>query len=200
MKTTTKPHKAKTPKKGKGKGLKGAGAQKLKAATKGMGNEVARPIGVIVGLVGSSLAGSLLDKVPFLAPKEGEEPSTIKKLAKPLILAAAGGATVYFTHGKKETGMQFANGLGYGFIGGGVISGTRKFMSKDLTAGLGQSPAQSKAELEAKYYKDSVADMAKLLEANKFDPALPGYEQPTNGIGAENVTSELKVENSDVII
>lgn len=199
MKTTTKPHKAQTPKKGKGKGLKGAGAAKLKAATKGMGNEVARPIGVIVGLVGSSLAGSLLDKVPFLAPKEGEEPSMIKKLVKPTILALAGGATVYLTHGKKETAMQFVNGVGYGFIGGGVISGTRKFMSKDLTAGLGQSPSESKALIEAKYYKDSVNDMAKLLEANKFDPMLPEAES-TNGMGAENVTSELKVENSEVIL
>ena len=175
MKTTkTKPHKAKSK---KGKGLKGAGAEKLKAAKKGMGEEVAKPIGFIVGLAGASFVGNLIDKVPFLAPKEGEEPGMLKKLAKPVLLAGVGAVGVYLTHGKKEAGLQFANGVSWGFVGGGAFSGVKVFLKKDPFGGLGKSPVENKVALEAKYYKDQAAEMAKLLESNKFTPELPKIEE-----------------------
>jgi len=197
MKTKTRPHKAKSK---KGKGLKGAGAEKLKAAKKGMGEEVAKPIGFIVGLAGASFVGNLIDKVPFLVPKEGAEKTIVQKLAKPIALAAVGGVTVYLTHGKKETAQQFANGAGWGFVAGGTFSGAKAFMKSDPFKGLGQSPSENKAALEAKYYKEQAADMAKLLEQNKFQPELPAASEAANGMAGENVPSELKYENTSTIV
>lgn len=197
MNTQTKPHRAK--KRSKKKGKKSlSGAEQYQAAKKGLEAEVTKPIGIIVGLVGSSLAGHLLDKVPFLKPDETIEGFQIKKVIKPATLIIIGGTAVFASHGKKSAGAAFANGLGWGFITGGAASGVKVILKKDVFAGLGASPDVTKKEIEADYYKAQAEDMAKLLEQNRFTPelpALPELPEGTSGLGAENVTSEFEYEN-----
>lgn len=181
-------------KKGK-KNLSGLG--KLQDAKKGMSAEVTKPIGIIIGLVGSSLVGYAIDKVPFLKPDETAEGFQVKKVIKPAVLALAGGATVYATHGKKTSGAAFANGLGWGFVTGGAISGSKIILKKDVFGGLGASPDVKKAAIEADYYKKQAEDMANLLEQNKFNPELPALME---GLGAENVASEIDYGNSNELL
>ncbi|MGQ0829405.1 MAG: hypothetical protein ACT4ON_13535 [Bacteroidota bacterium] len=193
----TKPHRTKKRSKKK-KGKKGlSGAEQYKAAKKGLQAEQTKPIGIVLGLVGSSLAGHLIDKVPFLQPDESVEGFQIKKVIKPAALVLIGGTSVFATHGKKTPGAAFVNGLGWGFISGGAISGAKVILKKDLFAGLGTSPDASKASLETNYYKAQAQDLAKLLEQNRFSPNLPELSEGVNGLGAENIVSEFEYSNLD---
>lgn len=176
-KKSTKPHKEAKPK--SKAGLKGA--EKLKAAKKGLTEQIAKPSGVLGGLVAASIAINLMEKIPFLKTPEddGSGKFSIKKVVKPLILIAVGGAAVALTHKKTGVAMQFANGLGYGVAGGGLIAGVKAVTGKSLVSGLGTVGASnSKAVLEANYYKHQANDMAKMLEENKFNPNLNSYERP----------------------
>ncbi len=196
---STKPHKSGAKKK-KG-GLKGA--EKLKAAKKGVAEQIAKPSGVLVGLVAASLASNLLDKIPFLAPPAVDDGTfSIKKIVKPIILVAAGTATAIFTHKKTGAAMQFVNGLGYGIAGGGLLSGVKAVTGKSLVSGLGA--VDGKAALEANYYKEQANDMAKMLEEKKFNPELIngsvedlGKEQEELG---KDWGSEINSENSGTVI
>lgn len=167
-KKSTKPRKSGA-KKHK-KGLRGA--EKLKSAAKGMAEQIAKPAGVLVGLVVASVGSTLLDKVPFLAPAATDDGKlSIKKLAKPLIMVALGGTTVALTYKKTGAAMQFVNGLGYGIAGGGVLSGVKVVTGKSLTEGLGDA-GNDKAVLVANYFKSQAEDLAKMLEEKNFTPQL----------------------------
>ncbi len=191
-KKSTKPHKSGKKKKG---GL--TGAAKLKAATKGAAGQMAKPAGVLAGLVLASVASNLLDKVPFLqAPADdGTGKFNIKKIAKPAILVVIGTATAVLTNKKTGVVMQFANGVGYGIAGGGVLSGVKAVTGKSLVSGLGDA-GNGKAVLEANYYKEQANDMAKMLEEKKFIPRLPSG---TDGLGKE-WGSTMDAEKSDLIL
>lgn len=196
-KESTKPRKAGSKK--KKAGLKGAA--KLKAATKGLTeSSIAKPSGVLVGLVLGSVASNLLDKIPFLAPPaEGTEDDgkfKVKKIVKPLILLAVGAGTVVLTHNKKDAAMQFANGLGFGIAGGGVLSGIKAVTGKSLTSGLGEAGANRKV-LEATYYKEQLNDMAKQLEERNFEPNL---EENTDDVGRTDWGTSMIAENSDMVM
>ncbi|GEM_PF-4017442 len=193
-KKSTKPHKE-GPKKKKA-GLKGA--EKLKAAKKGLTESIAKPSGVLVGLVLGSVASNLLDKIPFLqAPAEDDGKFSVKKIVKPLILVAVGTATVVLTNKKTGAAMQFVSGLGFGIAGGGVLSGIKAVTGKSLTSGLGEAGANRKV-LEATYYKEQLNDMAKQLEEKKFESNLE--ENPANGVGRTDWGSTLEAENSGMIM
>lgn len=175
-KKSTKPHKDAKPK--SKAGLKGA--EKLKAAKKGLTEQIAKPSGVLGGLVAASIAINLMEKIPFLQTPadDGTGKFSIKKIVKPLILVAVGGTAVALTHKKNGVAMQFANGLGYGVAGGGLIAGVKAVTGKSLVDGLGSVGASnSKAVLEANYYKHQAHDMAKMLEENKFNPNLNSAER-----------------------
>lgn len=201
-KPKTKPHKTgkKSKKKGKKKGL---GAAKMAALKKGMGANVTKPIGVIVGLVAASGAGYLLDKVAILQPDPAKEGFQVKSLIKPVALLAIGATGVVLTHKKSATaGGAFLNGMSWGFAAGGALSGVKTFLKKDPFAGLGKDSNTSKAQIEANYYKNEAADLAKLLEQNKFKaelPELPGAEM--NGMGnANRFGSEFDFANNGAIL
>jgi len=211
-KKTTKPHKSGAKK--EESQLKGAGAAKLKAATKGAAEKLAKPAGVLGGLVLSSVASNLMDKVPFLAPGDGTETGIkkyVKKYAKPVILLTGGITTIIVTHKKEGAGWDFANGLGWGVAGGGAFSGFKALTGKSLVSGLGNvgdSETTKKAVLDANYYKAQAEDLAKVIEENKFMPKLPaGSEEEVNGLGEEEVSglgkdwgSSLLTENSPTIL
>ena len=170
-KKSTKPHKEAKPK--SKAGLKGA--EKLKAAKKGLTEQIAKPSGVLGGLVAASIAINLMEKIPFLQTPadDGTGKFSIKKVVKPLILVAVGGTAVALTRKKTGVAMQFVNGLGYGVAGGGLIAGVKAVTGKSLVDGLGNVGASNgKAVLEANYYKHQAHDMAKMLEENKFNPNL----------------------------
>lgn len=202
-KKSTKPHK-KGAKKRKA-GLKGAA--KLKAATKGLTEQIAKPSGVLVGLVVSSVANNLLEKVPFLQGLgEGETPAAdgekfnAKKLIKPLILAVVGAGTVALTHKKAGAAMQFANGLGYGIIGGGALSAVKAVTGKSLVSGLGDAGVElEKKALEANYYKHQALDMAKMIAEKQFTPELPENVEGVKGL-SKDWGSELETEKSGTIL
>ena len=175
-KKSTKPHEEAKPK-GKAE-LKGA--EKLKAAKKGLTEQIAKPAGVLGGLVAASIAINLMEKIPFLQTPEddGTGKFSIKKIVKPLILVGIGATAVVFTRKKTGVVMQFANGLGYGVAGGGLIAGVKAVTGKSLVGGLGTVGASNgKAVLEANYYKHQAHDMAKMLEENKFNPNLNSSER-----------------------
>lgn len=197
-KKSTKPRKAGSKK--KKAGLKGAA--KLKAATKGLTESIAKPSGVLVGLVLGSVASNLLDKIPFLAPPaEGTEDDgkfNVKKIVKPLILLVVGAGTVVLTHSKKGAAMQFVNGLGYGVAGGGVLSGIKAVTGKSLTSGLGEAGANRKV-LEATYLKEQLNDMAKQLEEHKFESNLEDKAN-TDSVGRTDWGTQMIAENSDMVM
>lgn len=193
-KKSTKPHKAGAKKRKKG-GLKGAA--KLKAATKGMAEQIAKPAGVLAGLVLSSVGSKILDKVPFLAPSATDDGKmSIKKFAKPAILLVAGGTIAFLTNKKPGAAMQFANGVGYGIAGGGVLSAVKVVTGKSLVAGLGE-PSNEKAALEATYYKEQASDMAKMLEEQKFQPQL---NAPVEEMGKPAWGATQDVDASGMIV
>lgn len=199
-KKSTKPRKAGS--KRKKAGLKGAA--KLKTAKKGLTESIAKPSGVLVGLVLGSVASNLLDKIPFLAPPAAEEETvegpgkfSVKKIIKPLILIGIGSATVLLTNKKAGAAMQFATGLGFGIAGGGVLSAVKAVTGKSLTSGLGEVGANRRA-LEATYLKEQVNDMAKMLEEKKFESNL---EDSGEDVGRpEEWGSTMDAENSGMIM
>ncbi|OFY84132.1 MAG: hypothetical protein A3F72_19835 [Bacteroidetes bacterium RIFCSPLOWO2_12_FULL_35_15] len=212
-KKSTKPHKEAKPK--SKAGLKGA--EKLKAAKKGLTEQIAKPSGVLGGLVAASIAINLMEKIPFLQTPEddGTGKFSIKKIVKPIILVAVGATAVAFTHKKTGIAMQFANGLGYGVAGGGLIAGVKAVTGKSLVDGLGRVDMRNgRAVLEANYYKHQAHDMAKMLEENKFNPNLnsaerhieyqPKSREEMNGSeemgGPNNWGDTLDAESSSTII
>lgn len=193
-KTKTSKAKPHSKKRGKGKGLKGPGAKKAAAVKKGMSGEVAKPIGVIVGLVGSALIGHGLDKIPFLQSKDGSEPGIAKKLIKPVALLAVGGTGVYLTHGKKGAAMEFANGVSWGIAGGGVVSGAKVFLKKDIFSGLGKSSELESKAKEAEYYKSQSEDIAKQLELANHKIELPEFSSANNAGDAMNGAFQTELD------
>lgn len=209
-KSNHKPHTAKKHhKKGaKRKGL--SGVAKVKAASKKGMAEMATPAGVLVGLVAASVASNLMDKVPFLAPDATKEGFQVKSIIKPLALAAIGAGTAYMTHGKSGGASKFANGVGYGLVGGAVFITGKVVLKKSLVSGLG-SADDGTAKLEATYYKERAEDMAKMLEKAKFTPELPAIEgapveehvESPELHGGENVynpSQDLDVESMDTVV
>lgn len=171
-KKATKPHKA-----GKKETAVLKGAEQLKAAKKGLTGQIAKPSGVLVGLVVSSVASNLMDKIPFLKTSEEDDGKfSVKKIIKPLILVAVGTTTAIVTRKKTGVVMEFVNGLGYGVAGGGLLSGVKAATGKSLVSGLGNA-GMGKSVLEASYYKHQANDMAKMLAEKKFTPNLPSSER-----------------------
>ncbi|HEY0029149.1 MAG TPA: hypothetical protein VGC65_00210 [Bacteroidia bacterium] len=202
MSTKTKPHKTKKSKSKKSKSKKGLGATKMDAV-KGMGAKVAKPVGAILGLVGASVIGWGLDKIPFLAPDPTTgERSLVAKVVKPLVLVGAGGAAVVLTHKKSGAGADLANGLGWGLVGGGVFAGVKAFTGTDVFTGLGQDPSAAKANLQVQYFKDKADDMAKILEKSRYEVEVPEYSSDDSSAinGGEGVKSEMNLLSMDTLV
>ncbi len=181
--TKAKPHS--TQKKGTTgkKGVDGLGKAKLAEAKRAHAeSQLAKPFGVITGLVASAAIGYGIDHIPFLKPDEGATGFQVKKIVKPLLLTATGVVVAIVTHKneKKSNVVNFVNGVGYGVAAGGVVSGISVATGKPLVTGLGETDGtgSTKKHLEVEYYKAQAKDAQRLLEKNKWNNNLNEDRQP----------------------
>jgi hypothetical protein len=111
--------------KGKGKGGRSLGSVQM------LKKEAANPGMYFAGLLASAFAGKAIDKMmPVAANPDGK--FQVKAFIKPLLLAAAG--TGVAIAGKKKEHLRY---LGYGIATGGVVSGAKVILKKDIFGGLG---------------------------------------------------------------
>lgn len=139
--------------------------------------EAVKPVGVIGGFLLASGVGFLMDKIPFLKPETTAEEKTkfsFKALLKPVVLTGIGAAGIYFTGKNKKTegpAQALVRNASYGFTGGGLYSGMKIFLKKDLTTGLGESDNSTMGQV--KMLEETKKDLQDLIASNTYSLNLP---------------------------
>ena len=123
-----------------------------KITTKQVINELKGPALIVLGLVGGSMAGKVIDKTLKVDPnKTGFD---IKALAKPIIQLSAGVGGAIFL--KDQNLKLVASGIG----ASGVASSVKVLVKKDILAGF-------------KGLGNNLSLARQMLRAENYDPNLP---------------------------
>src|ERR1051325_9705939 len=137
-------------------------------------------------LAGSAIGNFVIDK--FLPP---DDTSKIKLAVKPLVLIGSGVALSIA--GKKNALMRHA---GYGVAIAGAASGVKRFLKKDLFAGLGEADDPRLMG----HLGDGPETNKKLLELvaeNSFRPALPAVNGPDEEPQMKGPFDELRLSGAE---
>jgi len=138
--------------------------------------------GTLLGLLGSSLIATGIDKIPFMAVKEtdGKVVSILKKAAKPVLLIGAGGTVSVM--GRKH-GKKFVASIGDGIAVGGGFSAIKAIAGSKTTIfnGLGSSETEV-LSATANYYQENLQALENAMKENAKLIELKGvYEAELSG-------------------
>lgn len=164
------------------------------------GHQAVKPVGVIGGFLLASGAGYLIDKIPFLKPNPeagSKAVAVIKSLVKPVVITSTGIAGMYLTRKDEKAGEEGVPGMlkglarhaSYGFTGGGLYSGVKVFLKKDLTTGLGQPEGSAN---QVKMLQETKKEIEDLIASNTYRLNLPEAKNESSEVGYLSPTLELE--------
>lgn len=149
--------------------------------------ELKGPSLIVLGILGGSMAGKLIDKTLKVDPSQ--KGLNAKALAKPVLQLSAGiGGAIFL---KDENLKLIATGL----TASGIASTVKVLVKKDILSGfkgLGENLQAARQLLKAESYKPNLPELQELQEEN-YQSVQIEYAKPTDNFEEYEEIQEVDI-------